>query len=138
MSYNSALKTLIYWDHINKLFINNNTILFIMKYEFASKEEERYLQTKESIINNLYDQKDTEKRYLETVGKLLEYWKKELGSVDSQSKERHEELLKLIDTEESTIGKIKEDIRRINEMIDKTENNLEKIQKMVTSLRKES
>lgn len=109
-----------------------------MKTEGASKEEEKYLKTKESIINNLYDQKDTEKKYLATVEKLLKYWKKELGSVDSQSKERHAELLELIDTEESTINKIREDIRRINEMIDKTENNLEKIQKMVTSLRKES
>lgn len=108
-----------------------------MKYEGASREEEKYLQTKESIINNLQDQKDTEKKYLETVEKLLEYWKNELGPVDTQSKERHNELLKLIDTEESTINKIKEDIRRINEMIDKTENNLKKIQRMVTSLRKE-
>lgn len=109
-----------------------------MKFENASKEEEKYLQTKESIINNLYDQKDTEKKYLETVERLLKYWKNELGQVDAQSKKRHEELLKLIDTEESTINKIREDIKRINEMIDKTENNLAKIQKMVTSLRKES
>ncbi len=109
-----------------------------MKTEGASHEEEKYLQTKESIINNLYDQKDTEKKYLETVEQLLRYWKNELGQVDSQNKERHDDLLKLIDTEESTINKIREDIRRINEMIDKTENNLEKIQKMVTSLREES
>lgn len=106
-----------------------------MKTEGASTEEEKYLQTKEDIINNLYDQKDTEKKYLETVQKLLEYWKNELGPVDTQSKERHAELLNLIDTEESTINKIRKDIRRIDEMIDQTENNLGKIQKMVTSLR---
>jgi len=106
-----------------------------MKYEGTSKEEEKYLQTKAKIINNLYDQKDTEKTYLETVEKLLKYWKSELGPVDTQDKERHAELLELIDAEESTIIKIKKDIGRINEMIDKTENNMEKIQKMVTSLR---
>ncbi len=108
-----------------------------MKYEGASKEEENYLRTKESIINNLYDQKDTEEKYLETVEKLLKYWRSELGPVDTQSRERHTKLLKLIDTEESTINKIREDISRINEMIDKTEKNLTKIQEMVTSLRKE-
>ena len=107
-----------------------------MKYQGASEEEIRYLQTKESIINNLYDQKDTEIKYLETVKKLLNYWKSELGTVDAQSEERHAELLKLIDTEESTIAKIRDDIGRINEMINKTENSLEKIHEMVTSLRK--
>ncbi len=106
-----------------------------MKNEGASEEEKKYLQTKESIINNLYDQKNTEEKYLETVEKLLKYWMGELGPVDTQSKERHSELLKLIGTEESTINKIREDIKRINEMISQTENNLEKIHKMVTSLR---
>jgi len=108
-----------------------------MKNENASEEEKKYLRTKESIINNLYDQKDTEEKYLETVEKLLKYWKNELGPVDTQSKERHNELLKLIDTEDSTINKIRNDIKRINEMIDQTEKNLGKIQKMVTSVREE-
>ncbi len=107
-----------------------------MKYEGTSEEEEKYLKTKENIIHNLYSQKNTEKEYLNTVEKLLKYWKNELGIVDSQSEERHAELLKLINTEEGTINKIREDIRRIDEMIDKTEANLNKIQGMVTSLRK--
>lgn len=106
-----------------------------MTNEGASKEEERYLQTKESIINNLYDQKETEEQYLDTVKNLLDYWKDELGPVDTQSKERHAKLLKLIDTEESTISKIRNDIHRINEMIDQTEKNMDKIYGMVTSLR---
>ena len=99
------------------------------------KEEEKYLKTKEQIISNLYSQKETEKQYLKTVNNLLDYWINELKSVDSQSKERHDELLKLIDTERSTIGKIDNDIDRINEMIDQTEENLEKIRGMVSSLR---
>ena len=107
-----------------------------MKNEDATREEEKYLQTKESIIHTLYDQKETEKKYLDTVKDLLSYWKSKLEPVDTQSKERHAELLKLIDTEESTINKIREDISRINEMIDKTEKNLDKIYAMVTSLRK--
>lgn len=107
-----------------------------MKNEGATAEEEKYLQTKESIIDNLYDQKETEEKYLNTVKNLLDYWKGELGPVDTQSRERHAELLKLIDTEESTIDKIRKDIRRINEMIDQTEKNLDKIYGMVTSLRK--
>lgn len=100
------------------------------------KEEKKYLQTKENIIQNLYSQKNTEKEYLETVEKLLKYWKNELGPIDSQSEERHTKLLKLIDTEEGTINKIREDINRINEMINKNEDNLNKIQGMVTLLRK--
>jgi hypothetical protein len=70
-----------------------------MKDEDASKEEEKYLQTKESIINNLYSQKETEKKYLKAVDNLLDYWIGELRTVDGQSKERHNELLKLIKTE---------------------------------------
>lgn len=109
-----------------------------MKNESSTKkEEEKYLQTKRSIINNLYDQKETEKKYLKTVDNLLDYWISELRSVDAQSKERHNQLLKLIDTERGTIKKIGEDIDRINEMIDQTENNLEKIRGMVNSFRKE-
>lgn len=72
---------------------------------------------KKSIINNLYDQKETEEKYLDTVKTLLAYWKKELGSVNIQSKERHAELLRLTDAEEFTIYKIMKHIRRINEMI---------------------
>ena len=98
-------------------------------------EEEKYLKTKESIISNLYSQKETEKQYLNTVNNLLDYWINELKSVDYQSKERHDKLLKLIDTERSTIGKIDNDIDRINEMIDQTEKNLEKIRGMVSSFR---
>ena len=98
-------------------------------------EEERYLQTKESIIHNFYDQKETEKKYLKTVDNLLDYWINELKSVDSQSRERHDQLLKLINTERGTIKKIGGDIDRINEMIDQTENNLKKIRKMVDSFR---
>ena len=100
-----------------------------------SKEEEKYLRTKESIINNLHSQKETEKQYLKTVNNLLDYWISELKSVDGQSKERHDKLLKLIDTERGTIKKIGDDIDRINEMIDQTENNLEKIRGIVNSLR---
>jgi hypothetical protein len=69
------------------------------------------------------------------VNNLLDYWINELKSVDSQNKERHDKLLKLIDTERGTIKKIGEDIHRINEMIDQTEKNLEKISGMVGSLR---
>jgi hypothetical protein len=108
-----------------------------MKNEGPSREEEKYLQTKESIINNFYEQRETEMRYLDTVKRLLDYWKGELRPADVQSKERHAELLKLIDVEEATINKIRNDIGRINEMIDKTEKNLQKIREMVTSLRGE-
>ena len=101
------------------------------------EEEERYLRTKEGIISNLYSQKETEKQYLKTVNNLLDYWINELKSVDSQSKERHDKLLKLIGAERGTIKKIGEDINRINEMIDQTEKNLEKISGMVSSLREE-
>ena len=100
-------------------------------------EEEKYLQTKENIIHNLYDQKETEKKYLKTVDNLLNYWIRELKSVDGQSAERHDQLLKFIDTERGTIKKIGDDIDRINEMIDKTEKNLEKISDMINSFRKE-
>ena len=109
-----------------------------MKNESSTKnEEEKYLQTKENIIHNLYDQKETEKKYLETVDNLLNYWVSELKPVDSQSTERHNQLLKLIKAERGTIKKIGEDINRINEMIDKTEKNLEKIREMINSFRKE-
>ena len=107
-----------------------------MTDEGANKrKEEKYLKTKEKIISNLYSQKETEKQYLKTVNNLLDYWINELKAVDTQNKERHDKLLKLIDTERSTIGKIDSDIDRINEMIDQTEENLEKIRGMVSSLR---
>lgn len=110
-----------------------------MTNEIATKreEEERYLRTKENIISNLYSQKETEKQYLKTVNNLLDYWINELNKVDSQSKERHDKLIELINTERSTVKKIDEDIDRINGMIDQTEKNLEKIRGMVSSLRKE-
>ena len=98
-------------------------------------EEEKYLKTKESIISNLYSQKETEKQYLDTVNNLLNYWINELTADGNQDKERHNKLLKLIDTERGTIEKIDKDIDRINEMIDQTENNLKKINKMVDSFR---
>lgn len=53
----------------------------------------------------------------------------------NENSERHDELLRLIKTEESTIGKIRTDIDKLNEMIDKTEGNLKKIMDLVTSLR---
>ena len=102
----------------------------------AKKEEKRYLQTKENIISNLYSQKNAEKDYLKTVNKLLDYWINELKPIDGQSKERHDKLLDLIDTERSTIKKIDEDVDRIDKMIDQTEKNLEKIRGMVSSLQK--
>ena len=98
-------------------------------------EEEKYLKTKEKIISNLYSQKETEKQYLDTVNNLLDYWINELKSTGNQDKERHNKLLKLINTERGTIRKIDNDIGRINEMIDQTENNLKKIRKMVNSFR---
>ncbi len=110
-----------------------------MKNEGATKKEEekKYLRTKKDIISNLYSQKETEKQYLKTVDNLLNYWINELGSVSAQDKERQDKLLKLIDTERSTIKKIGDDIDRINGMIDQTEKNLEKIRGMVGSLREE-
>ena len=105
-----------------------------MKNE-SSSEEEKYIKTKKRIISNLYSQKETEKQYLKTVDNLLDYWISELKPADSQSKERHHKLLKLIDTERGTIKKIGEDIDRLNEMIDQTEKNLEKIREMVSSLK---
>lgn len=100
-------------------------------------EEEKYIRTKKNIISNLYSQKETEKQYLKTVNNLLDYWINELKAADGQSKERHDKLLEMIDIERSTITKIDKDIDRINEMIDNTEKNLEKIRGMVSSLRKE-
>ena len=107
-----------------------------MKNDNASKEEE-YLKTKESIISNLYGRKETEKEYLKTVGSLLDCWIKELRSVDTKNKKRHNQLLELIHTERSTIKKIGEDIDRIDIMIDKTEQDLERIRQMINSFRNE-
>lgn len=109
-----------------------------MNKEHDSSQEDRYIQTKESIISNLKAQKETEKQYLMTVDNLLGYWISELGQSGSKDKERREELLKLIETERGTIKKIRDDIDRLNEMIDQTEKNLEKIRGMVSSFREES
>lgn len=108
-----------------------------MKNDDTNKEEEKYLQTKESIINDIYGQKEMEKKYLKTVGSLLDYWIKELRSVDTQNKKRHNQLLKLIHMERSNIKKMEEDINRTNIMIDRTEQSLERIRQMINSFRKE-
>ncbi|MGB9979199.1 hypothetical protein [Methanobacterium sp.] len=108
-----------------------------MKNDDTNKEEEKYLQTKESIINNLHDQKEIEKKYLKTAGSLLDYWIKELRSADTQNKKRHNQLLELIHRERSNIKKIGEDIDRTNIMIDRTEQSLERIRQMINSFRNE-
>lgn len=76
-----------------------------MSNERDSGEEDKYIQTKESIVNNLKSQKETEKQYLTTVDNLLSYWISELGQTSHKDEERREELLKLIDTERGTIKK---------------------------------
>lgn len=86
-------------------------------------EEERYIQTKESVIINLYANREIEKQYLKTVNKLLNYWTDELRKADFKDKERQNRLLDLIKREKDTIKKINEDIDRINELIDKIEKN---------------
>lgn len=48
-----------------------------MEYKASTHEEEKYLQTKETIVHNLYDQRETEYKYLDTIKNLLDYWKKE-------------------------------------------------------------
>ena len=108
-----------------------------MKNDGTNKEEERHLQTKESIVNNLHDQKETEKKYVTEVGSLLDYWIKELRSADTQNKKRHNQLLKLIHRERSNIKKIGEDIDKTNTMIDRTEQSLERIRQMINSFRNE-
>ena len=108
-----------------------------MKNDDTNPEEEKYLQTKESIINNIHDQKETEKKYLKTVNGLLDYWIKELRSVDTQNKKRHNQLLKVIHRERSNIKKMEEDINKTNIMIDRTEQSLERIRQMINSFRKE-
>jgi len=108
-----------------------------MKNDDTNKEEEKYLQTKESIINNIYDQKEMEKKYLRTVGSLLDYWIKELRSVDTQNKKRHNQLLEVIRRERSNLKKVEEDINKTNMMIDRIEQSLERIRQMINSFRKE-
>ncbi|MGB9936819.1 MAG: hypothetical protein ACPK7O_03810 [Methanobacterium sp.] len=98
----------------------------------VNSEEEKLMQTKESLINTLYARKKTENDYLDTVENLLNYWKSKLNTVDNPK--RRDDILNMISTEESTINKIKEDITRINELIDQTENNLNKISKVFSSL----
>ncbi|WP_141705148.1 MULTISPECIES: hypothetical protein [Methanobacterium] len=102
-----------------------------------TNQEEKYLQTKESIINNIHDQKETEKKYLKTVNSLLDYWIKELRAVDTQNKKRHNQLLKVIHRERSNIKKMEEDINKTDIMIDRTEQSLERIRQMINSFRKE-
>jgi hypothetical protein len=108
-----------------------------MKNDDTNKEEEKYLQTKKSIINDLYSQKETEKKYLKTVGSLLDYWIKELRSADTQNKKRHNQLVELIHRERSNIKKIGEGIDKTNMMIDRTEQSLERIRQMIDSFRNE-
>ncbi len=100
-------------------------------------QEDRYIQTKRSIISNFKAQRETEKQYLMTVDNLLGYWRSELEKSSHQDKKRQDELLKLINTEKGTIKKINNDIERLDKMIDQTEKNLDKIKEMVSSLRKE-
>ncbi|OEC88251.1 hypothetical protein A9507_04850 [Methanobacterium sp. A39] len=121
---------------VNKLFIFNNIKLYFMKND-DTNQEEKYLQTKESIINNIHDQKETEKKYLKTVNSLLDYWIKELRAVDTQNKKRHNQLLKVIHRERSNIKKMEEDINKTDIMIDRTEQSLERIRQMINSFRKE-
>ncbi len=109
-----------------------------MKDKQNSSEEERYIQTKKSIISNLKSQKEIENQYLMTVDNLLGYWINELGKTKSRDRERHNKLMELINTERGTIKKIGDDINRLNERIDQTEKNLDKIKGMVSSLREES
>ena len=108
-----------------------------MKNDDTNQEEEKYLQTKESIINNIHDQKEMEEKYLKTVGSLLDYWIKELRSVDTQNKKRHNQLLEVIRRERSNLKKVGEDINKTNIMIDRTEQSLERIRQMINSFRKE-
>jgi len=84
-------------------------------------EEERYIQTKESVINNLYSQKETKKQYIEIMNDLLSYWINELKKVGSNDKERRNKLLELINREKIQLKKINEDIDKINKLIAKIE-----------------
>ncbi len=108
-----------------------------MKNDDTNQEEEKYLQTKESIINSIHDQKEMEEKYLKTVDSLLDYWIKELRSVDTQNKKRHNQLLEVIRRERSNTKKMREDINKTNIMIDRTEQSLERIRQMINSFRKE-
>lgn len=86
-------------------------------------EAEKLLQIKESIIYTLKQRKNAEKDFLSTVKQLLGYWKNKLDKVDSQKKD---DILEKIKLEEATIKKIKEDIKGIDELIEKYEKDLEK------------
>lgn len=108
-----------------------------MNNEEDPNQEDRYLKTKKSIISNFRAQRETERQYLMTVDNLLGYWRSELEKSSHQDKERQDDLLKLINTEKGTIKKINNDIERLDEIIDQTEKNLDKIKGMVSSLRKE-
>lgn len=84
-------------------------------------EEERYIQTKESVINNLYSQKETKKQYIKTMNDLLSYWTNELKKVGPNDKERRNKLLELISREKIQLKKINEDTDKINKLIAKIE-----------------
>ncbi len=94
-----------------------------MSDEREVSEAEKLLQIQNSIINTLKSRKNVEKDYLSTIKQLLDYWNNKLDKVDSQKKD---EILEIIKTEEATIKKIKEDIKSLDELIEKTEKNLEK------------
>lgn len=92
-----------------------------MENEKDNNEEKRYIQTKESIIHNLYTQKETEKQYLKIVNNLLNYWINELKIVGFKDEERRNRLLDMINREKDMIKKINEDTDKINKLIAKLE-----------------
>ncbi len=87
-------------------------------------EAEKLLQIQKSIINTLKQRKIVEMDYLSTINQLLDYWKDKLDNVGSQSKK--DVILEKIKLEEATIKKIKEDIKSIDELIEKYEKDLGK------------
>ena len=94
----------------------------IDKREFS--EAEKLLQIQKSIIHTLKSRKNVEKDYLNTILQLLDYWNNKLDKAGSQSNK--DEILETIKSEEATIKKIKEDIKSIDELIEKAEKNLKK------------
>lgn len=103
-----------------------------MKYKAASKEEEKYLQTKDDILNTLKDQKATQEKYLDVMKKLLDLWKNEFETKEGIDKDKLSELIKI---EESAVKSVKDDVNKLNEIKNESRNDLEKIQEIVTSLR---
>lgn len=88
-------------------------------------EAENLLQIQESIVITLKHRRKVEEDFLSTVKQLLDYWKDKLDKLDSQDKKK-DEILEKIKLEEATIKKIKEDIKSIDELIEKYEKDLEK------------